>query len=239
MGVNDEGTVYNHRYPTLVRKGYGRARQIAHALRTRSRVNPFFRAWDLFPPVLMKRELRQIMDTLGVDRFGVAVEHGCFDGTHYTAMLKGLCDELWGIDILAPERVRGVDRYFRMPMEVQETYFDLIQDDSVDAALFLTTRDFNNAGDFTAYFTDGASPSRYLSEANYYRVIKPGGHLIMVEWDTRPEKRVTRRVGLRDSFTEEELVSVYRPPEVPGFTRAMLGFTSVFSGPFVVYRKKG
>ena len=237
MGVNKDGTVYNHRYPTVVRKGFGRARQLLFALRDRRRVNPYFRAWDLFPPELMKRELQRIMGILGIEKFGVAVEHGCFEGTHYTSMLKGLCDELWGVDILAEDRVRNVDRYFRMPMEVRDAYFENVADESVDAALFLTTRDFNNAGDFTSYFTDGASPSRYLSESNYYRIIKPGGHLIMVEWDTRPEKRVGRRVGWRQSFTQEELIEVYRPPEIPGFSRVYLGYTEVFTGPSVVYRR--
>jgi len=111
----------------------------------------------------------------------------------------------------------------------------------VDAVVILCSVGFNVADSWihktswASYFSDEMSrQGRYLTEQNYFRILKRGGHLILIEWDQFPEfrfGRLSRREGI------QKIAEIYSTPELPGFRKAAEGFTKSDIGPYLVCQR--
>jgi SAM-dependent methyltransferase len=207
------------RYPLLRLRGYASA-------------NPLHDAWWRNPAWRIRAEIAEILKTAGVAHFDVMLEQGCGTRRHTTPALRGFAKEVWGVDIMARDWVRGADRYIRVDPARADPLWE-IADASVDAIVLLQYIGFHPHSTWRAYFDPtNTRLAPYLNERNFLRVLKPGGYFIVVEWEARPEQR-WGRASVEDIARRS--AANYDPPDLPHFTLVSCGVSR--RSPFVVYRR--
>lgn len=171
------------------------------------------------------------------------IDHGCWDG-HYAEMLRPYTKSLIGLDILDTDSIPGYDRYIRAPVEPGLSYLDPLPDNSVDLVLIIASVGMNAAGrddgaphcgDWIDYFGKTTErQGRYFTPNNYPRVVKPGGHIVIQEWEAYPERRVGK-IGM--AAVAQRIDEFYPHSELAGFTMVAKGISPNRIGPYIVYRK--
>jgi hypothetical protein len=204
-------------------------------------INPFFKGFHAFPSRSMEREFRIVLKQIGISRFPVMIEHGCGNGSHYTRFLRKYTDKLIGVDVIDSQFVSNVDEYVKVPIELRPDYFPDLPDQCIDAVVILCSVGFNVADSWIhkvswrSYFNDATSrQGRYLTQQNYFRLLKKGGHLVIIEWDHYPEfrfGRLSRLEGLQN------IASIYDTPEIFGFRKVAEGYTEMMIGPYLVLQR--
>jgi SAM-dependent methyltransferase len=206
------------RYPLLRLRGYASA-------------NPLHDAWWHNPDWRIRAALAEILKTAGVERFDIVIEQGCGTRRHTTPALRSFANEVWGLDIIPREQVRGPERYIRVDPARADLMWE-IADASVDAIVLLQYIGFHPHSTWRPYFdSTNTRLAPYLNARNFHRVLKSGGYLIIVEWEARPEQRWGK--ASVEEISRRSAVK-YDPPDLPQFALVSCGV--VRCSPFVVYR---
>lgn len=198
-------------------------------------VNPYLDFWGCWPSKKVAHGLKDILASYAPDGFEVIIDHGCSDGCHFSKILESIGRHVWGVDIIEPEQVHYVDRYLRVSTEVRESYFDEVPDGVVDCVVVLNGIGFHPKSTWERYVTaPNARVNRYFQELNYLRLLRPGGIVLLAEWEAYPERRFGRG-------KKEELLGrsddLYKPMAAPGFELIDSGYRDEFQGPYMVWRK--
>ncbi|MHB8258790.1 MAG: class I SAM-dependent methyltransferase [Bacteroidia bacterium] len=208
-------------------------------------VNPYGKWWSVFPSHRMKIALEEIIQVSNIQLpFEKLIEHGCGNGFHYSKMLKQFTTHLIGVDIVEKEAVQNVDDYIKVSTNLQDEYFKTIESNSIDAVVILASVGINlnaiadkpHKAQWVEYLLDYTSrQGRYFSSANYLRLLKPGGYLIVLEWEAFPELRFGKNVNSKQvALTIDKY---YPHPEIEQFQLIAKGFSSEKIGPYIVYKK--
>lgn len=225
------GVIYTARHIGLRARGY----------RT---TNPVCRNWENYPPSKMRGALEFIFEQANI-RLAVdtLIDHACGNG-HYANELRKYARRLIGVDILPPESVSGYDRYIQAPTRLMPSYLDDFADGSVDLVLVVGSTGMHvdgkhdaapHCGDWQDYFSKTTErQGRYLTPNNYPRVLKPGGYLVIQEWEAYPVRRVGR---IAPDEVARRIDEFYPHSEIPGFTMVAKGISPYRIGPYIVYRK--
>jgi len=192
----------------------------------------------------MEKEFQIVMRRIGVDRFGVLIEHGCAFGTHFTTMLKKYADKIIGVDIYDPQKqkIENVDEYIKVPFDLKQHYFPDMADESVDAVVILSSVGLDSRmstkiqkKDWTDYFSDIKSrQGRYLTKDNYFRILRKGGFLIIIEWEGNLHHRFGKNSLRKISANFDEY---YKTPKISGFDKVYSNLTQNLFGPVLVLKK--
>jgi|GEM_PF-5631777 len=190
------------------------------------------KAWFMYP----KEGMAPLLKGLGLPRFDVAMEFACGD-EHFTPLVREFANEIIGVDII--DSAPHVDRYIKVPMDIQDTYLDELESGSVDAIFSLHVMGVGydikrrvNYGDWPPFFLDKHHRvGRYY--ADFVRVLKPGGYFVLVEWENYPDMRGECSVEYINSHYDE----FYTVPELAEFDVVARGFRTDCTGPYLVLRR--
>lgn len=207
-----------------------------YRLRGHQLVNPYGKFWRFFPRDKMHRALIEILREAHIQLpFDTTLDLGCGDGTHYAPILKQFSQRVIGVDIIDSKEVKVVDQYIQVPLEAQAEYLQTLEDESLDAVFVLSLIGFASHSTWKHYaHVPEWRSGRYFTPANFPRVIKKNGYLIMMEWEAYPERRFNKSVTFKD---KAHMIDSYQPVEIPGFQRMACGFSSQKNGPYVIYQK--
>jgi SAM-dependent methyltransferase len=193
----------------------------------------------------MRKALEEIVQVSNIQLpFENLIEHGCGNGYHYSKMLKQFTTHLIGVDIVEKEVVQNVDEYIKVSTSLEDNYFKTKENNSVDAVVVLASVGMGlkanpgkpNKAQWEEYLLDYSSrQGRYFSPANYPRLLKPGGYLIVLEWEAFPELRFGKKINCKEVALT--LDKYYPHPQIEQFQLIAKGFSSEKIGPYVVYKK--
>lgn len=217
---------------------YKNVRYPLHKMSGYKVVNRYCKHWGVYPHQEMSSTVDEILRSIQVERFNKVLEVGCGDGTHYSEMVKQYCDTLYGMDIIEHGEVRGaVDKYIQVPLTLQESYLDDIKNDELDCVLILSFIGLNPQRDWREYLNGdtGSRHGRYFTDANFLRVLKPGGYIIIAEWEAFPEKRV----GKQSFEAIKKEVDTYYPyhEKYQSLSFVTQGVSEKYM-PYIVYHKE-
>lgn len=202
-------------------------------------VNGLGRNFEYSPARDCAVALMDILRRLGRTHFQRAIEFGCEDGTHYSQMLCSLCEWLIGVDILDRTLVENVSQYVKAdPAQERGDMLSGIADASVECVFIIN---LNGMGleqprsDWIGQMAaSGSRGGKYFSKENYLRVLRPGGYVIWIEWESYPERRFGRRLLAE---VEREIDAYYPHKDPDGFRCVLKGFSPVHVGPYIVFQK--
>ena len=210
-------------------------------------INPYESSWTKFPAHRMKYALEEIVRASKIQLpFEKLIEHGCGNGKHYAKMLKQFTRHLIGVDIMEEKLVENTDEYYKVSENIEDNYFKTIESNSIEAVVVLASVGMNmkaiegqpHSAQWIEYLGNYKNrQGRYFSPNNYPRIIKPGGYLIVLEWEAFPELRFGKHIKREE--IESHLDKYYPHPQIEQFQFIAKGFSSEQIGPFIVYQKMG
>jgi hypothetical protein len=199
-------------------------------------VNPYFEEYGAIRGRALRDGLAEILQPLvGSERVGVLLEIGCGDGRRVTPVLKAFAREVWGVDLLPSDAVTGCDQYFVAAPNEGASALRSIADNTVDLVLVLNLTGLHPGTRWSDY-TDPANDrlSSYLGDDGFARIVRPGGHLVLIEWEAQPEQRVGRRTLAE---VNAEIAELYGTANVTAFRHVRQGFAERLASPYVVLQR--
>lgn len=199
--------------------------RLHHAITSTS--NPYGLYWGRYPAAKMKEHLIDVLTkTHRMDtpwhcplQYDVLVEHSCNDGTHYSPMLREFAKKrLIGVDI--NPTAKNVDDYWQVTKTIESEYFAHVPSESIDAVFVIASVGFEPKDSWETYWKkDNSRVGRYFTPSNYPRILKPGGVVVVMEWEAWPHRREVNTGW----------------PELAGFNRILFGYQP--TGPCAVFKK--
>lgn len=204
-------------------------------LRGQSLANPHLNNYHKVQGEPLRQALAEILAPIaGGRRIGVMLEQGCGDGRHVTPILKQLADQVWGVDLFPASDVSNCDRYVQVDTGLTDDHLADLPSASVDVIMVVNYTGLHPHSKFDAVLSEhNERLLPYMRPSNFPRVLKPGGHLVIVEWEARPEQRVGRRTAAEVNAAFDEL---YRPIDLAGYTRISQGFHPALYSAYLIYR---
>ena len=178
---------------------------------------------------------------LNLDRkFDNLLEFGCGKGFHYSNMLKSYTNNLIGVDIISPDEVKFIDDYIQVSPVIKESYFENIKSQSIDCIISISHQGMNISSkwkDWDSYIYGSLSRiSRYFTQANFYRILRNNGLIILIEYDAIPEKRFGK--GVNVDYVNRNIDKYYSTPQIDGFKVVSKGFIENLPCPYIVFQKE-
>jgi SAM-dependent methyltransferase len=184
----------------------------------------------------MKKIIQHILNKINVKSpFDAVIDHGCGIDCHYSLMLKNFAKKVIGVDIEPKNKNAIIDEYIEVPMDLIKAYFPDMSDGSIDAVFVIAMHGFDVMGDWAKQILRPKERiGRYLNADNFYRLLKKGGYLIVIEWESFPHRRFYKKSI--EEISEEMMLHYY--PSMEYLDGVMKRVTQGFHDlPYIVYQK--